>query len=273
MRACSRGAVSALVRMPLALGEEALGVERRHAAGARRGDRLAVDVVLRRRRPRRRPGRSSRSTPLREQVAGLVVVEPVEEQLRRRVVADRDEEPVRRQSCVSPVSTLRSRTPVSLPSSTPSTSSTTYGVRNSIFSWARARSTMIGDARKSSRRWTIVTLVANFVRKIASSIAESPPPTTTTSRSRKNAAVAGRAVRDAAALQRPLGLEPELARGRARGDDHGLGAVLLVADVDPERALGEVDARHVVGEVLGAEALGLRAEVAASSRGPRTPSA
>ena len=68
------------------------------------------------------------------------------------------------------------------------TSSTTVGVTNSIFSFARARSTMIGDARNSSRRWTSETLVANFVRKIASSIAESPPPTTTTSLSRKKAA-------------------------------------------------------------------------------------
>ena len=47
---------------------------------------------------------------------------------------------------------------------------------------------MIGDARNSARRWISVTLFANFVRKIASSIAESPPPTTTTSRSRKKAA-------------------------------------------------------------------------------------
>jgi hypothetical protein len=62
------------------------------------------------------------------------------------------------------------------------------GVTNSIFSFARARSIMICDARNSLRRCTRVTLVANFVRKIASSIAESPPPTTTTSFSRKKAA-------------------------------------------------------------------------------------
>ena len=73
--------------------------------------------------------------------------------------------------------------------------------------------------------------------------------------------VAGRAVRDAAALQLQLGLEPELARARARGDDHGLGAVLVVADPDAERPLREVDARDVVGEELGAEALGLATEV------------
>ena len=44
---------------------------------------------------------------------------------------------------------------------------------------------MIFDARSSSRRCTSVTLVANFVRKIASSIAESPPPTTAMGFSRK----------------------------------------------------------------------------------------
>ncbi len=44
---------------------------------------------------------------------------------------------------------------------------------------------MIFDARRVSRRCTTVTLVANFVRKIASSIAESPPPTTAISWPRK----------------------------------------------------------------------------------------
>ena len=42
---------------------------------------------------------------------------------------------------------------------------------------ARARSSMILEARNSSRRWTIATLEANLARNMASSIAESPPPT------------------------------------------------------------------------------------------------
>ena len=46
-----------------------------------------------------------------------------------------------------------------------------------MFSVFRARSSMIFEARNSSRRLTIVTLLENFARKIASSIAESPPPT------------------------------------------------------------------------------------------------
>ena len=47
---------------------------------------------------------------------------------------------------------------------------------------------MIAEARNSLRRWTTSTLEANFDRKIASSIAVSPPPTTIVGLSRKNAA-------------------------------------------------------------------------------------
>ena len=47
---------------------------------------------------------------------------------------------------------------------------------------------MIAEARNSSRRLTITTLEANLARKIASSIAESPPPTMTVGTCLKNAA-------------------------------------------------------------------------------------
>ena len=57
-----------------------------------------------------------------------------------------------------------------------------------MLSSSRARSSMIFEARNSSRRCTTVTLAANLDRKIASSIAESPPPTTITCLSLKNAA-------------------------------------------------------------------------------------
>ena len=57
-----------------------------------------------------------------------------------------------------------------------------------MFSSARARSSMIFEARNSSRRWTTVTFEANFDRKIASSIAESPPPTMIVCASLKKAA-------------------------------------------------------------------------------------
>ena len=63
-----------------------------------------------------------------------------------------------------------------------------YGVSHSMFSIERARSSMIFDARNSSRRWTMTTFEANFDRKIASSIALSPPPTIIVGFSLKNAA-------------------------------------------------------------------------------------
>ena len=63
-------------------------------------------------------------------------------------------------------------------------------------------------------------------------------------------------------MQGALGGEVELACGRSGRDDHGLGAVLVVADPDAERPLREVDARDVVGEKLGPEPLGLAPELA-----------
>ena len=67
----------------------------------------------------------------------------------------------------------------------PSTSVTCLPRAHRIFSLSWARCCMIFDARSSGRRWTTVTVLANRVRKVASSIAESPPPTTTMSWSRK----------------------------------------------------------------------------------------
>ena len=57
-----------------------------------------------------------------------------------------------------------------------------------MFGIARARSSMIFEARNSSRRCTIPTLAANLDRNMASSMAESPPPTISVGASRKKAA-------------------------------------------------------------------------------------
>ena len=86
-------------------------------------------------------------------------------------------------SRVSPVTVSRNVTPVT--ASSPWISSIVAFHTTSILGLASARSCMIFDARNSSRRCTIVTLEANFVRNVASSIAESPPPTTISSRSLK----------------------------------------------------------------------------------------
>ncbi len=73
--------------------------------------------------------------------------------------------------------------------------------------------------------------------------------------------VADGAVGDAAALQRLLGVEPELASARAGRDDHCPCLERVVTHLDGERPLREVDCGHVVGQELGAETLRLRAEV------------
>jgi hypothetical protein len=62
-------------------------------------------------------------------------------------------------------------------------------------------------------------------------------------------------------LQLLLGVEAQLARVGARRDHDGLRPILVFSDPDPERAPGEIDLRDVVGEELGAETLGLPAQV------------
>ena len=59
--------------------------------------------------------------------------------------------------------------------------SITLSHRKPIFGFLSARSCMIFEARRVSRRCTTVTCFANLVRNVASSIAVSPPPTTRTS--------------------------------------------------------------------------------------------
>ena len=88
----------------------------------------------------------------------------------------------------SPSPALSSTTRSREPSAPASKRATVKGVTNSMFSACRARSSMIADALNSSRRFTIFTSLANLARKVASSIAVSPPPTTTVGLSRKNEA-------------------------------------------------------------------------------------
>ena len=162
---------------------------------------------------------------------------------------------------VSPVCVSRMRTPVTRPSSAPSTSSTTAFVTKEILSFCA------GAVEHDLRGAELVAAVHDddlageagqerrlLHRRVAAAhdhdalVAE-------------EGRVAGRAVRDAAALERLLGGQPELARARTGGHDDRVGAVLLLAHVDAQGLLREVDPGHVVGEELGAEALGLRAEV------------
>ena len=209
-----------------------------HAGG---GDRLAVRVVDDVAGREHAGRRSSPSTPgFGQEVAGLVHVELADEELR----------------CSGRGRSRRRGRPRDLRASRPSrvrgpgrrrawsrrraTSSTTASSTNSIFSFARARSTMIGEARNSSRRWTSVDL-----RRRTSS-GRSPPPSPSRRRrrprppcSRKNAASQTAQYDTPRPCSALLGLEAELAGGRAGGDDHGLGAVLALADPDAGTARSE----------------------------------
>ena len=69
--------------------------------------------------------------------------------------------------------------------SSPLTEATVAFQAKSILGSATARSAMAFEARSASRRCTTVTLSAKRVRKVASSMAESPPPMTAMSLSRK----------------------------------------------------------------------------------------
>ena len=84
----------------------------------------------------------------------------------------------------------------------------------------RARSSMILEARNSSRRCTTVTAVAKRVRKVASSIAESPPPTTAMSWSRKKKPSQVAQALHAAAEQRLLAGNVQVAGRGAHREDH-----------------------------------------------------
>ena len=88
-------------------------------------------------------------------------------------------------SLTASVSRLRTTARVTTPLSTSPTSTSSVFHSKVILGLANALSCMIFDARSRSRRWRTVTCEANFVRKMASSMAESPPPTTAIGFSRK----------------------------------------------------------------------------------------
>ena len=241
-----------------------LGVERAHAAGAGGGDRLAVgvvDEVADREDAGRgwsgssRP-RSGRSRPRRSSTWPR-------DQLGARDVADRDEGAadlellglaglgVAEAHLARACRRRRRRTP---PART--------GVLKLMLGLLAARSSMIFEARNSSRRWTIVRSEANLEMKIESSIAESPPPITTTFSPLKKAP-----------SQTPQVETPRPPSSSSPGMPSRFGSapiaritvfaqVLVVADEDAlDAAVGELDPGRVVGDEAGPEPLGLGAEL------------
>ena len=164
----------------------------------------------------------------------------------------------------SPVSVLTSAAWPSAPFSPATNSLTVYGVSSSMFSCARARSSMIFDARNSSRRCTTVTLRGELRqedrllhRRVAAAdddrlgVAE-------------EGRVAGRAVADPATAQLLLAGDAQLLVLGAHRQDDGARPVLGLADPHPVDSAGlarQLDALGLLGQQARAEALGLVAQL------------
>ena len=111
-----------------------------------------------------------------------------------------------------------------------------------MFGLLAARSSMIFEARNSSRRWTIVSSSANLEMKIESSIAESPPPITATSSPLKKAPSQTPQVETPRPRELQLAGDAEPLGLGAHREDHRLRDVLLVAEEDAlDAAVGELD--------------------------------
>ena len=160
-------------------------------------------------------------------------------------------------SSTTPVAVLRRRRPFTSFSSTPSTSSTTVLVRNSILSCALARSSMIGEARNLSVRLISVTLLAKRVRNSASSMAESPPPITAIGLpdAKKPSQVAQEltTVADQCLFRRQI----EPTRAGSAGNDQRARQDRILAHRQADRRGAQIGVRQVRHAELGTEALGL----------------
>ena len=246
--------------MPFLGREHALGVERGHRAGAGGGHRLAVCVVDDVTRGEDagdvRPGRSW----LDDEVPRRVVLELVEEEARVGIVADRDEEPLRGDlSRLARVQVADEHRP-----------HLAFLAEHLVDDRVRDELDLrVGPrAVEHDRRGTELVAAVDDVHLLRELRQEDRLFHRRVSAADdhdvlllEEGGVADGAVRDAASLERPLGLEPELARARAGCDDHRPRPVLVAVHLDGERTLGEVDRRHVFGQELCAEALGLRTEV------------
>jgi hypothetical protein len=151
--------------------QKTLRFDSRHAARAGGGDGLAVSSVLHVAGVKYAGDIGARAA-FGDDVTLGVGLDLALEDLGIGDVADGQEE------AVDFLLVFRRRTPVTNFCDTSKTSSTTVLRRNLILGFWRARSSMILDARNSSRRCTSVTSLPKRERKFASSIAESPPPIT-----------------------------------------------------------------------------------------------
>ena len=132
---------------------------------------------------------------------------------------------------------------------------------NSILSLLRARSCMIRLARSVSRRCTSVDLAGEAGeegRLLQRAVAAADHDDLLVA---EEEAVAGRAPGHAAAGEPVLAGDAQRPVRRAHGQHDGAGAVRRLPHLDDLDLAGQVDLGRVVGDELGAEALGLLAQV------------
>src|SRR5262245_5585870 len=232
--------------------EVALGLHGGHAARAGRGDRLAEDVVLHVAGGEHPVDGRLRGAALGDDVAAVVEVELPLEEVRVGVVADRDEQAVDLEARLLPglrVAQLerldRAVAHDVVDDGVPLELDLRVGERTLLHDLGGAQLVTPVHDRHLGRELREergllhggVAAADDGERLVA---VEEP--------------VAGRARGDTLAEQRLLRRQPEHPRRRPGGDDDRVGAVLVVADPHTERALGQVDAIRVGGDVLRAEA-------------------
>src|SRR4051812_13996823 len=253
---CWEDRASALVE---GLGEPALGVDRRGGAGARRGDRLPVDVVDDVATGEHAVDVGAGGGVVDHDVALVVQLQLADEQLGARVVPDRHEDAADRQllgragldvgqldagdgGVAAHVGDLLAQLPADL----------LVVLRALLHDLGRAQlgtpvhhGDRLGEAGEEGRLLHRRVTAADHDDVLVA----------------EEEAVTGGTGGHAAAEQALLVVQPEVAVLRAGGHDHRVRPVHLVADLDDLRGGGEVDLGDVTGDELGAEALGLRAHV------------
>ncbi len=132
---------------------------------------------------------------------------------------------------------------------------------------------MIFEARSSSRRWTTVTELAKRVRKVASSIAVSPPPTTTIALSlKKKPSQVAQAETPKPMSSRSAGRPSRLGGGAGGDDQRVAGDLAVLGGGDAERPLRQVDRRDLVEQQRRCRSAPPGCGTRSISSGPRIPS-
>ena len=237
------------------VGEVALGVEGRGTTGAGGGDRLAVVVVdqVAAREDTGQVGPGGRR--VHEHVALVVETHLTRQQLRARVVADRDEQPGRVELAGLAGLGVAQGDPGDL---VVAVDLGDLGVPGELDLRVGEGALLhdLGGAELAAAvdQGDLGAEAGQEGRLLDRGVATTDDGDVLLA---EEEAVAGRAPADAVAGEPVLVGQAELAVARAHGQDHGLRGEGALGGGDHLGLAGEVERGHVVGDDLGAEALGL----------------